>query len=83
MKPIQPGEKVYVQNTCFIDQKRRDGQVSAILLVTRRNRARRVKDAIELVAASMEKLDRAVAEWVEQHAENMDELLALAEQDTA
>lgn len=74
--PLGERELVWLNNTYFEDKKRRDGQVGAILLFERHVGKRRVKDSIYLLAPDEAAIHKAISDWANLHAMNIDDLVA-------
>lgn len=69
--------KVYLMDGYFINEKRRDGKTSAILLYKPEpSSPRRLLTTVELIAEDRDELDVKVAEWAQEHASNIEELAA-------
>lgn len=75
-------EKVYLHNDYFIDDKRPDKRVSAILvyeLGLKRGRRPNSHDTVELIADTREELDMLVAVWAAKNASNYEQLVGAGE----
>lgn len=79
LPPLGPDEKVRLHSTFFEDSKRKDGQFGAVLLFDRKHGRRWVKDSIELVSADKGASDKAVSDFAERHAINLDDLVLAGE----